>query len=184
MTKQEMIDEIKVLMGGRVAEALVLKDISTGASNDLERASETARRMVCDYGMSEKLGPISFGSRQEQVFLGRDMGRDRNYSEEVAQIIDQEVRRIVEDAYHKTEEILTTHMDELHTIANALLEFETIDSVDMKYLLADGRMPTAEEKKEAEIAAARRATSDETGVEETPVVEEEPVTAAPPLSEV
>ena len=143
MTKQEMIDEIKVLMGGRVAEALVLKDISTGASNDLERASETARRMVCDYGMSEKLGPISFGSRQEQVFLGRDMGRDRNYSEEVAQIIDQEVRRIVEDAYHKTEEILTTHMDELHTIANALLEFETIDSVDMKYLLADGRMPTA-----------------------------------------
>ena len=184
MTKQEMIDEIKVLMGGRVAEALVLKDISTGASNDLERASETARRMVCDYGMSEKLGPISFGSRQEQVFLGRDMGRDRNYSEEVAQIIDQEVRRIVEDAYQKTEEILTTHMDELHTIANALLEFETIDSVDMKYLLADGRMPTAEEKKEAEIAAARRATSDETGVEETPVVEEEPVTAAPPLSEV
>ena len=184
MTKQEMIDEIKVLMGGRVAEALVLKDISTGASNDLERASETARRMVCDYGMSEKLGPISFGSRQEQVFLGRDMGRDRNYSEEVAQIIDQEVRRIVEDAYHKTEEILTTHMDELHTIANALLEFETIDSVDMKYLLADGRMPTAEEKKEAEIAAARRATSDETGVEEAPVVEEEPVTAAPPLSEV
>ncbi|MBP9483226.1 MAG: ATP-dependent zinc metalloprotease FtsH, partial [Negativicutes bacterium] len=132
MTKQEMIDEIKVLMGGRVAEALVLKDISTGASNDLERASETARRMVCDYGMSEKLGPISFGSRQEQVFLGRDMGRDRNYSEEVAQIIDQEVRRIVEGAYHKTEEILTTHMDELHTIANALLEFETIDSVDMK----------------------------------------------------
>ena len=184
MTKQEMIDEIKVLMGGRVAEALVLKDISTGASNDLERASETARRMVCDYGMSEKLGPISFGSRQEQVFLGRDMGRDRNYSEEVAQIIDQEVRRIVEDAYQKTEEILTTHMDELHTIANALLEFETIDSVDMKYLLADGRMPTAEEKKEAEIAAARRATSDETGVEEAPVVEEEPVTAAPPLSEV
>ena len=184
MTKQEMIDEIKVLMGGRVAEALVLKDISTGASNDLERASETARRMVCDYGMSEKLGPISFGSRQEQVFLGRDMGRDRNYSEEVAQIIDQEVRRIVEDAYQKTEEILTTHMDELHTIANALLEFETIDSVDMKYLLADGRMPTAEEKKEAEIAAAHRATSDETVVEETPVVEEEPVTAAPPLSEV
>ena len=75
-------------------------------------------------------------------------------------------------------------MDELHTIANALLEFETIDSVDMKYLLADGRMPTAEEKKEAEIAAAHRATSDETVVEETPVVEEEPVTAAPPLSEV
>ena len=184
MTKQEMIDEIKVLMGGRVAEALVLKDISTGASNDLERASETARRMVCDYGMSEKLGPISFGSRQEQVFLGRDMGRDRNYSEEVAQIIDQEVRRIVEDAYHKTEEILTTHMDELHTIANALLEFETIDSVDMKYLLADGRMPTAEEKKEAEIAAAHRATSDEPVIEEAPVVEEEPVTAAPPLSEV
>ena len=182
MTKQEMIDEIKVLMGGRVAEALVLKDISTGASNDLERASETARRMVCDYGMSEKLGPISFGSRQEQVFLGRDMGRDRNYSEEVAQIIDQEVRRIVEDAYQKTEEILTTHMDELHKIANALLEFETIDSVDMKYLLADGRMPTAEEKKEAEIAAAHRATSDETVVEETPVVEE-PVIAAPPLSE-
>ena len=184
MTKQEMIDEIKVLMGGRVAEALVLKDISTGASNDLERASETARRMVCDYGMSEKLGPISFGSRQEQVFLGRDMGRDRNYSEEVAQIIDQEVRRIVEDAYQKTEEILTTHMDELHTIANALLEFETIDSVDMKYLLADGRMPTAEEKKEAEIAAAHRATSDEPVIEEAPVVEEEPVTAAPPLSEV
>lgn len=183
MTKQEMTDEIKVLMGGRVAEALVLKDISTGASNDLERASETARRMVCDYGMSEKLGPISFGSRQEQVFLGRDMGRDRNYSEEVAQIIDQEVRRIVEDAYHKTEEILTTHMDELHRIANALLEFETIDSVDMKYLIADGRMPTEEEKKEAEMAAAHCATSDETVSEEAPVIEEEPVTAAPPLPE-
>ena len=147
MTKNEFLDEIKVFMGGRVAEALVLKDVSTGAGNDLERATEMARQMICDYGMSDVLGPVSLGGRQEQVFLGKGFGRDRNYSEEVAGIIDKEVKKILEAAYDESKEILFSHMNKLELVAQQLLEIETIDAADFNYLMDEDRMPTPEEKK-------------------------------------
>ena len=105
-TRSELLDQLKVMLGGRVAEAIVLKEISTGAQNDLERVTDLARKMICEYGMSENMGPITFGRRQEQqVFLGRDISRDRNYSEEVASAIDREVRLYIEEAYSRTEEL-------------------------------------------------------------------------------
>lgn len=116
-----MLEDIQVLLGGRVAEALVLEDISTGASNDIERATETARKMVTKYGMSEKLGPIVFGaSDNNEVFLGRDFGHTRNYSEEVAAEIDKEINRIITNGYVETEKKLTEHMDKLHAVAQYL----------------------------------------------------------------
>ena len=105
-TRSEMLDELKVLLGGRVAEALVLKEISSGASNDLQRATSLARQMICEYGMSPELGPMTFGHRQDQVFLGRDIGRDKDYSEEVAAKIDKEIRKFIDEAYQKTESLL------------------------------------------------------------------------------
>ena len=101
-TRSEMLDELKVLLGGRVAEALVLKEISSGASNDLQRATSLARQMICEYGMSTELGPVTFGHRQDQVFLGRDIARDKNYSEEIAAKIDKEIRKFLDEAYQKT----------------------------------------------------------------------------------
>ncbi len=121
-TRSEMLDELKVLLGGRVAEALVLKEISSGASNDLQRATSLARQMICEYGMSPELGPMTFGHRQDQVFLGRDIGRDKDYSEEVAAKIDKEIRKFIDEAYQKTESLLNENMDKLHLIADALIE--------------------------------------------------------------
>ena len=137
-TKSELLDQLKTFLGGRVAEALILNEISTGAQNDLERATELVRKMITEFGMSEELGPITFGRRQEQVFLGRDISRDRNYSEEVASAIDKEVRRIIEDAYKKTEEMLKTNIDKLHLIAQALLEHETLEAEQLDQLLKNG----------------------------------------------
>ena len=139
-TRSELLDQLKTLLGGRVAEALVLDEISTGAQNDLERATELVRKMITEFGMSEVLGPITFGRRQEQVFLGRDIARDRNYSEEVAYSIDKEVRRLIEDAYAKTEEMLKQNMDKLHLIANALLERETLEGEQLEQLLNTGKI--------------------------------------------
>ena len=127
-SKLEMEEHIVSLLGGRVAEKLVLNDISTGASNDIERASKIARNMVMRYGMSDKLGPITFGASQEEVFLGRDFGSQRNYSEKVAAEIDEEVRNIVTAAYDKAERILTENMSKLHETAERLLEKEKIDA--------------------------------------------------------
>lgn len=121
-TRSEMLDELKVLLGGRVAEALVLKEISSGASNDLQRATSLARQMICEYGMSPELGPMTFGHRQDQVFLGRDIGRDKDYSEEVAAKIDKEIRKFIDEAYQKTESLLNENMDKLHLIAVHLLK--------------------------------------------------------------
>ena len=127
-SKLEMEEHIVSLLGGRVAEKLVLDDISTGASNDIERASKIARNMVTRYGMSDKLGPITFGVSQEEVFLGRDFGSQRNYSEKVASEIDEEVKRIVITAYDRAEELLKQNMDKLHKTAELLLEKEKIDA--------------------------------------------------------
>ncbi|WP_299825581.1 ATP-dependent zinc metalloprotease FtsH [uncultured Phascolarctobacterium sp.] len=145
-TRSEMLDELKVLLGGRVAEALVLKEISSGASNDLQRATQLARQMICEYGMSENIGPVTFGHRQDQVFLGRDIARDKDYSEEVAAEIDKEVRSFMEDAYAATEKLLYDNIDKLHVIAKALMEKETLEEEEINQLVKYGHILTAEEK--------------------------------------
>lgn len=145
-TRSEMLDELKVLLGGRVAEALVLKEISSGASNDLQRATQLARQMICEYGMSENIGPVTFGHRQDQVFLGRDIARDKDYSEEVAAEIDKEVRSFMEDAYAATEKLLSDNIDKLHVIAKALMEKETLEEKEINQLVKYGHILTAEEK--------------------------------------
>ncbi|SCJ39664.1 ATP-dependent zinc metalloprotease FtsH [uncultured Clostridium sp.] len=127
-TKNEMKENIIVLLGGRVAEELTLDDISTGASNDLERVSATARQMVTKYGMSSKLGPMTFGDSEEEVFLGNSIGSKRNYSEEVAFEIDNEIKDIVDVAYKKTKKLLQDNMDSLEYVAQALLVYETLDA--------------------------------------------------------
>ena len=145
-TRSEMLDELKVLLGGRVAEALVLKEISSGASNDLQRATQLARQMICEYGMSENIGPVTFGHRQDQVFLGRDIARDKDYSEEVAAEIDKEVRAFIEDAYAATEKLLSDNIDKLHVIAKALIEKETLEEEEINQLVKYGHILSAEEK--------------------------------------
>ena len=127
MSKSEMLEQIVSLLGGRVAEQLILDDISTGASNDIERATQIARSMVTKYGMSEKIGTIMLGSNQEEVFLGRDFSHGKEYSEETAGIIDEEVKAIVDNAYKTAEKILKENIDKLHAVAGVLLEKEKID---------------------------------------------------------
>ncbi len=132
MSKSEMEETIVSLLGGRVAEKLVLNDISTGASNDIQRASQIARDMVTKYGMSDKLGTIMFGSGQDEVFLGRDFTQSKNFSEETAGVIDEEVKKIIDKAYNIAEEILKAHMNKLQTIAAILLEKEKIDGEEFE----------------------------------------------------
>lgn len=144
-TRSEMLDELKVLLGGRVAEALVLKEISSGASNDLQRATSLARQMICEYGMSPELGPMTFGHRQDQVSLGRDIGRDKDYSEEVAAKIDKEIRKFIDEAYQKTESLLNENMDKLHLIADALIERETLEGEEIDQLMKYGKILSKEE---------------------------------------
>ena len=147
-TKSELLDQLKTLLGGRVAEAVVLGEISTGAQSDLERATELARKMICEFGMSEVLGPITFGHRQEQVFLGRDIGRDRNYSEEVAYSIDKEVRRYIEEAYEEAEQMLKANIDKLHLVAQSLIERETLEGNELAELLENGKISEKEAEEE------------------------------------
>jgi len=134
-SRKEMKEDLVVLLGGRVAEALTLDDISTGASNDIERATKVARSMVTKYGMSEKLGPIQYGTDDSEPFLGRDMGHIRNYSEETASAIDNEIKMLVEDAYHKTERILTEHMDQLHEVAEFLFHNEKMSGEEFRAVM-------------------------------------------------
>jgi len=132
MTKKEMEEELVALLGGRAAEALVLDDISTGAQNDIERATKLARRMVTHYGMSSNLGPMTYGTDEEEVFVGRDFGRTRNYSEEVAAAIDREMRSLIDRAYNKAESLLKENINVLHRVAEALLERETLDGKEFE----------------------------------------------------
>ncbi len=126
-TKNGMLDDIVVLLGGRVAEKLVLGDISTGASNDIERATKLAKSMVTEYGMSDRIGPVSYSSGSGEVFLGRDYGHAKDYSEAFAQEIDEEISSIIHNGYDRTEKILTDHMDKLHELAQYLIKYEKID---------------------------------------------------------
>lgn len=136
-TKSMLLNEIVVLLGGRVAESLVLGDISTGAQNDLDRASTIARKMIMEYGMSEKIGPLTLGKNTEQVFLGRDITRDRNYSEEVASAIDREVREVIDDCYAKAENLLKENMDKLKLVAETLMEKETLDTDEFTAIIEE-----------------------------------------------
>lgn len=135
MTKSQLLDQVVMLLGGRVAESLVLKEISTGAQNDLERSTELVRKMIMEYGMSEELGPMTLGRRHEQVFLGRDIARDRDYGEEVAAAIDKEARKIIDQCYNRAKEILERHMDTLHLVAQTLMEKETIEAEEFEELM-------------------------------------------------
>ncbi|WP_275266284.1 ATP-dependent zinc metalloprotease FtsH [Calorimonas adulescens] len=136
MSKSEMIDEVIHLLGGRVAENIVLHDISTGAENDLERATSLVRKMVTEYGMSENLGPMVYGSEKDEVFIGKDFGRQRNYSEEVAASIDREIRRIIEECYKKAETLLKDNINKLHSVARALIEREKLNKDEFEELFA------------------------------------------------
>jgi len=138
MTRSELLDRVSTLMAGRVAEHMVLNDISTGAQNDLERATSIVRQMIMEYGMSDALGPITLGKKHDQVFLGRDLGRDRDYSEEIAKAIDQEIRRTIESSYRKAQDILQENRDKLELIAQSLLQKETLDAEEIKALI-DGK---------------------------------------------
>lgn len=136
-SKTEMEETLVHLLGGRVAEKLVLDDISTGASNDIQRATKIARGMVTHYGMSDELGPMTYGSDEDEVFLGRDFSKSKNYSEEVAAKIDNEMRSIIDKAYYKAETLLKENMDKLHKVAEALLEKETLDAEQFNEIIAE-----------------------------------------------
>ena len=145
-TRSELFDRIKVALGGRVAEEVVLGEISTGASSDIQNATQIIRSMIMQYGMSDTIGPIAYGEENHQVFLGRDFNRDRNYSEEIAGEIDREVRRCVEEAYEACRVIITENRDKLDLIANALLERETLNASELEELMTKGVISDKDEK--------------------------------------
>jgi cell division protease FtsH len=136
ISKSEMMDQIVQLLGGRVAEHLVLDDISTGASNDIERATTIVRKMVTQYGMSDRLGPITFGGKQDEIFLGKDFGTHKNYSEKIAAVIDKEIKTIIDWAYEKAESLLKENIDKLHKVAGTLLEKEKLDVNEFEEVFA------------------------------------------------
>jgi cell division protease FtsH len=144
-TKNMMFEEIVSLLGGRVSEKLTLDDISTGASNDIQRATSIAHAMVTRYGMSEKLGPVLYGKDSNEVFLGYDLSTKTGYSEHIAAIIDEEVKRIIDEAYAKAEQILTDNRDKLETVANILLEKEKISGEEFENIFTPKSEETVEE---------------------------------------
>ena len=135
-TKSALMDDLAMTLGGRAAEELVFNEITTGAANDLEKVTATAKAMIMRYGMSEKLGPRVLGRNHDMPFLGREMGNEPDYSDEVAREIDEEIRRVIEDAHEKAVRVLTSHMEELHRISAILIERETIDREQYERLLA------------------------------------------------
>ncbi|WP_163527989.1 ATP-dependent zinc metalloprotease FtsH [Halobacillus ihumii] len=152
MTKPELLDKITGLLGGRVAEEVMFGEVSTGAHNDFQRATSIARKMVTEYGMSEKLGPLQFGSNSGgQVFLGRDIQNEQNYSDQIAYDIDTEVQNFINHSYDRAKTILTDNKDKLELIAGTLLDVETLDSTQIKSLFEKGRLPTDEELEEIAI---------------------------------
>ncbi len=146
-SKNEMLEDIVVCLGGRVAEALIMGDISTGASNDIEKATNTAKKMVTKYGMSDKLGPILYGSGSQEVFIGRDMGQVKDYSEKTAYAIDEEIHTIITNAYKKTETILKNNIDKLHEVAKYLIQYEKMSGDDFAAMM-DGTFVYPEEESE------------------------------------
>ncbi|ENH97639.1 ATP-dependent metalloprotease FtsH [Gracilibacillus halophilus YIM-C55.5] len=170
MTKPELLDKITGLLGGRVAEEIIFGEVSTGAHNDFQRATNIARKMVTEYGMSEKIGPLQFGSSGGQVFLGRDMQNEPNYSDAIAYEIDQEVQRFTEECYDRAKQILTENKDKLETLAKTLLEVETLDSGQIDSLFEHGVLPetdvldeedTVQSSKESETDASTESSNEQ-----------------------
>ncbi|PKL02898.1 MAG: cell division protein FtsH, partial [Synergistetes bacterium HGW-Synergistetes-2] len=174
MSKNELLDKICVLFGGRVAEELRFGDVTTGASNDLERATQIARQMVTEFGMSEKLGLVKLGHKHNEVFLGRDIGEERNYSDAIAYAIDQEVKAIIDSCYEKVRNILVENSEEMEKIAKTLLEKEIIEGKELNALLG---LEIPEEEKVVGSEEERTETQ-ETIAEENPVGESKKSDAA------
>jgi cell division protease FtsH len=162
-------------MGGRLAEEIVFEQVTTGAHDDLEKATEMARKMVCEWGMSEKMGPLTFGRKEEQVFLGRDIARHQDYSEDTAVQIDQEVRRFVHENYERAKTILTKNREVLDRVAEALLEREVLDAEEVKMLIDD--IPLKEREPKSDDTASDR--NDEPEAKETDKERKAPLT--PPI---
>jgi cell division protease FtsH len=180
----EMLDEIAMMLGGRVAEAITMGDITTGASNDIERATKLARQMVTQYGMSEKLGPMTLGEGQHEVFLGRDFSATPNYSQEIAFEIDKEVRRLIDEGYEVAYRILTERRELLDLMAEVLVERETVDKDQLEALL-DGRWAEYL-KREAREQAEKEKEEQAAEAASEPELEPEPVepTDARPIVDV
>ena len=187
MTKTEMVEEIVVLLGGRVAEKLVLNEISTGASNDIERATKIARNMITRYGFSEKLGPIVYGQNEEEVFLGRDISHSRNYSETVAAEIDGEIREVIDTCYETTRQVLEDHMDQLHRVAEYLIAHEKVDGEKFKALMENREVPPSAEDTFVPLSKlaeqAKGSDEPEQVIGEEPPVEEYPADPSAPDAE-
>ena len=187
MTKTEMVEEIVVLLGGRVAEKLVLNEISTGASNDIERATKIARNMITRYGFSEKLGPIVYGQNEEEVFLGRDISHSRNYSETVAAEIDGEIREVIDTCYESTRQVLEDHMDQLHRVAEYLMTYEKVDGEKFKALMENREVPPSAEDTFVPLSKlaeqAKGSDEPEQVIGEEPPVEEYPADPSAPDAE-
>jgi cell division protease FtsH len=139
-SKDYLYGTLKVLLGGRVAEEIALQTMTTGAGNDLERATELARKMVTEWGMSERMGPLTFGKREEHVFLGREIAKHRDYSDKTAEEIDEETKRIVTEAYHQTKELLEKNRNLLDAIAKALLERETLEANEIDQIILEAKV--------------------------------------------
>ncbi len=162
MTKPELLDKIMGLLGGRVAEEVTFGEVSTGAHNDFQRATSIARKMVTEYGMSEKLGPMQFGqSSGGQVFLGRDIQNDQNYSDQIAYQIDLEVQRIIKECYEQCKKILLDNKESLNLVANTLLEVETLDAEQIKSLINEGKMPEGHHRNKVDADESSKATSND-----------------------
>jgi cell division protease FtsH len=171
LTKAKAEAIIAYMMGGRCAEEIVFHHLTTGASNDIERATELARRMVTEWGMSERLGPLNFGTKNDNVFLGREIVSQHNYSPETGQLIDQEIREIVERNYNKAKKVLTDNIDKLHTMSEALLKYETIDAEDVEKIFSGQPIVKdvmAKSTKTSETAAKEK-TSEESGSSVLPI---------------
>jgi cell division protease FtsH len=145
-TREWAENRIAICLGGRIAEELIFGQMTTGAGNDIEKATDLARKMVCEWGMSEKMGPLTFGKKEEQIFLGREFAQHQDYSEETARAIDAEVKRIIMEGYEHAHKALADNIESLKRIAEALLEHETIDTEDIDVIMSGGtimRRPTA-----------------------------------------
>jgi len=159
-SKEDLLRNLAMAMGGRAAEVLVFNHLTTGAANDIERATRTARWMVCELGMSEVLGPLTFGKKEEMVFLGREIATQKDYSEQTAQRIDEEVRRIVEGAYDQALELLRGNIDKQHLLANALLEHEVLDGDQMNRVLRGEKLEPPQRSQPPEATPATTAEDD------------------------
>jgi cell division protease FtsH len=167
INQEYALNQIAILMGGRLAEELVFSQKTTGAGNDIERATELARRMVCEWGMSEKMGPLAFGKKEGEVFLGREMGSVQTYSEETARSIDAEVHRIVTEQYDRAKKVLDEGREILSRIADALIEYETLDSADIEILMSGGaisRPPPVKPLPTAQVERPKKGLLDAVGV--------------------